>query len=330
MDGNDRFRLVSYLILFLIALTGVISMFGPRPQAELTTTFKPPASVGDLDAYLAEVESRVASIRPGLEKQIIWANPATKSRTPISIVYLHGFSASKGEIRPVPDMVARELGANLFFTRLTGHGADGPAMGTATVRDWMNDVAQALWIGEQLGERTVVISTSTGGTLITPFLTDSRWSPHVSAVVFVSPNFGLKARGSSLMTAPFAGLLVRMILGENREMVATNDVQKYVYTTRYPAQSLLPMAALVKAVQEIPFQSLTTPALFYYAQDDMVVDAEKTNSVYQAWGGQKAKATPGDVEDPSRHVIAGDAFSPSGTNPAASTITNWLKTVLKY
>ena len=67
-------------------------------------------------------------IRPGLQKEIVWANPATKTKTPLAIVYIHGFSASKGEVRPLPDKVASALGANLFFTRLTGHGEDGAAM----------------------------------------------------------------------------------------------------------------------------------------------------------------------------------------------------------
>ena len=92
-------------------------------------------------------------IRPGLQKEIVWADPATKAKTPLAIVYIHGFSASKGEVRPLPDKVAAALGANLFYTRLTGHGQDGAAMANGSVNAWINDYAEAIAIGRAIGDR---------------------------------------------------------------------------------------------------------------------------------------------------------------------------------
>ncbi|TIW76048.1 MAG: alpha/beta hydrolase, partial [Mesorhizobium sp.] len=68
----------------------------------------------DPQAYVANVEAAVPNIRDGLEKEIVWANPMVHAKTPLSIVYIHGFSASKGELRPLPDDVADQLDANLF------------------------------------------------------------------------------------------------------------------------------------------------------------------------------------------------------------------------
>ena len=66
-----------------------------------------PKAIGDdPEAYLAREEAAVPDIRDGLEKEIIWANPMVHARTPLAIVYIHGFSASKGEVRPLPDKVA--------------------------------------------------------------------------------------------------------------------------------------------------------------------------------------------------------------------------------
>ena len=57
------------------------------------------------------------------------------------------------------------LGANLFYTRLTGHGQDGAAMAEGSVNAWINDYAEAMAIGRAIGDKVVVIGTSTGASL---------------------------------------------------------------------------------------------------------------------------------------------------------------------
>ena len=109
-------------------------------------------------------EALIDGIRKTAAKEVIWARE-DRARTPLSLVYVHGFSASKAELRPVPDRAAERLGANLFFTRLTGHGRDGAAMGTARAEDWMRDMAEAVAVGKALGERVVLMGTSMGGAL---------------------------------------------------------------------------------------------------------------------------------------------------------------------
>ena len=64
---------------------------------------------------------KIRGILPWTKKRIIWNNPNLKSKSEIAFIYIHGFSASLGEIRPVPDILVENLNANLF-TRLSGHG----------------------------------------------------------------------------------------------------------------------------------------------------------------------------------------------------------------
>ena len=92
----------------------------------------------DIDLYLERAEASVPNLRAGAQKEVLWAD-ASREKTPISIVYLHGYSASRVEISPVAERVARHLGANLFLTRLAGHGRDGPAMAEPRLSDWMAD-----------------------------------------------------------------------------------------------------------------------------------------------------------------------------------------------
>ncbi|GIV58500.1 MAG: hypothetical protein KatS3mg042_1413 [Rhodothermaceae bacterium] len=133
------------------ALMGLLWMLGPRPAVEEPAGR--PVLPGDLDAYLAAAEARFDDLRPGVEKAIVWADPATRSRTPLAVVYLHGFSATREETRPLCDTLAARLGANLFYTRLTGHGRTGEALAAATASDWLRDALEALAIGQRLGER---------------------------------------------------------------------------------------------------------------------------------------------------------------------------------
>lgn len=159
-----RRRILTALVVLAVSLA-VLYAVGPRVPVDTRITFDASAIGDDPAAYLDRSESRVSGIRDGLEKEIVWADPMIHVKTPISIVYIHGFSASKGEVRPLPDQVAEEFGANLFYTRLKGHGQDSAAMGTATVNDWLNDYAEALAIGREIGEKVVVIATSTGAAL---------------------------------------------------------------------------------------------------------------------------------------------------------------------
>ncbi len=80
----------------------------------------------DIDTWLTMREADVKGVRAGCAKQIVWADGVRK--TPISVVYVHGFSATGAEVRPLPDLLAKALGANLYFTRLKGHGQDGIAL----------------------------------------------------------------------------------------------------------------------------------------------------------------------------------------------------------
>ena len=58
--------------------------------------------------------------------------------------------------------------AQIFIlTRLNGHGRDGDALADAALGDWLNDVSEAMAIGEQLGKKIILVSVSTGGTLST-------------------------------------------------------------------------------------------------------------------------------------------------------------------
>eukprot|EP01035_Chromulina_nebulosa_P043338 gene43338-58702_t len=118
------------LIDLTAILTAGVLMFGSRTPVDTTVSFEPSQIGGDVEAYLAESESVISGLRPSGRKEIVWADPATRARTDVAVVFIHGFSASPSELRPFPDIIAKNLGANLFLTRLTimsgkGRSSDG-------------------------------------------------------------------------------------------------------------------------------------------------------------------------------------------------------------
>ena len=125
-----------------------------------------------------------------------------RTRTPLAVVYLHGFSATRQETAPFSARLARALGANLFEARLRGHGRSEAAMAEGTVEAWLEDGVEALAIGRRLGERVVLVGCSTGAALATWMLANGH-DQDVAGLVLFSPNFGTRHRGASLLTGPW-------------------------------------------------------------------------------------------------------------------------------
>jgi esterase/lipase len=313
--------------LVIIAIAAVAFVLGPQVKADTSVSFDPAAIGHDPEAYLASREAGVNGIRPGLQKEIVWADPATKARTPLAIVYIHGFSASKGEVRPLPDKVAAALGANLFYTRLTGHGQDNAAMAQGSVNAWINDYAEAVAIGRAIGDKVVVIGTSTGASLATFGASQPGLAKDLATIIAISPNYGMQAPGSNLLTLPWGGQLAELMIGKERSFKPQNALNASLWTTKYPTSAILPLAALTKLAYQTPVEAITIPALFVFSDDDRVVRPELTRELAGRWGARHELAPVEHSGDPFNHVIAGDALSPGTTQALADRIVAWVKTV---
>ena len=319
--------IINWLILMAVILASVW-IFGSREPAPLDVADVTLSPGLDLDHYLATRENAIGDVAPEVQKQIVWAD-APNTKTNVSIVYIHGFSASLMELRPVPDRVASALGANLFFTRLTGHGRGSTAMQGGTVAAWMEDVGEALAIGRALGRKTILMTTSTGGTLAAAAALDAAAMADVAGIIFVSPNFALQNAAAPLLTWPYARHWVPLIVGDMRQSKPRNAQHGRYWTTRYPTVALLPMAALVAAVDDAEFSAVTTPALFYFSPDDRVVRPDRTVEIAKKWGAATRIITPQltPQDDPLAHLIAGDIVSPGQTNFAVEQMLDWIRQI---
>ena len=133
---KKRYGFIGLIILLLI-----IGVLGPR--VDTTISLDTISLPKDLDLYLIASESQFDDITEGTEKKIVWAQEANQ-KTPISVVSFHGFSATRQELSPLADIVAKSLNANLFYTRLAGHGRGSAGMIQGSVNKWANDANEAI------------------------------------------------------------------------------------------------------------------------------------------------------------------------------------------
>ncbi len=310
------------VILATFVILGVVFALGPR--ASVDSTLRPVTLPADLEGYLAASEARFTDVRIGTQKTIVWADSA-KMKTSISVVYLHGFSATRQETRPLCDTVAARLGANLFYTRLTGHGRSDDAMAEATANAWLNDAKEALEIGRQLGEQVLLVGTSTGGTLAT-WLAAQENADDLLALVLISPNFAPQDPDARFLIWPWGKTIVRLVQGEYMIWTPHNDAQARYWNTRYPSESLVTMMSLVDLVEHTNLDAITSPALLIYSPLDQVVSADKIKKRFPEFGSTtKQLVALEDAGDPSNHVLAGAILSPENTEQVAELILEFVE-----
>lgn len=302
---------IALTILLILLALGAIFLAGPTaPISEARQPLHLPA---DLNEYLRTSEAQFDDIVPGTEKVIYWAH-TDQRKTPLSIIYLHGYSATRQETVPLSDLLAAELGANLFYTRLTGHGRTGEAMNEASVNDWFNDAIEAIEIGKRIGDKVIVIGVSTGGTLATWLAQQPEAQEALHALILISPNFSPRRADAQLLTLPWANHFVPLLIGPERSWQPHNPKHAEFWTERYPSIALIPMMTMVKFVGQSNLSEVRAPTLVIYAPDDTVVDPAATQRAFEKIGATiKRMQALENSSDKSHHVLAGDILAPQDT-----------------
>lgn len=312
-------------VLSVLAILVVVALLGPRVKIdEKVGDIKVPQ---DVDAFVKKQEARFSDIRPGTDKRIVWANKAKKQQTPVSIVFLHGFSASRQELVPLCDWLARDLGANLFYTRLRGHGRTGKALSQVSVNDWLYDGVEALQIGARLGQRVILVASSTGATLAT-WLMQRPEARSVGALVFTSPNFAPKDPNARMLLWPWGATIVRLILGKERSWKPKNALQAKYWTWRYPSHTLLPMMGLVSLAKKVDLDAVKTPLFIAYSPKDEVISPKAVKDAFGRFGSPNKKLhAVSEIPGEGNHIIAGNIVSPKRTKLLYKRILSFLRPI---
>ena len=284
-----------------------------------------PSELERLDGYLNQSESRIPNIRSNCEKKIVWHQGLVRRRA-FAIVYFHGFSASRMETWPLCDRLAQAIGANLFYTRLTGHGQDGSAMGTARVADWQTDALEALAIGRRIGEKIILIGTSTGGTLATWLAGQPELASRIHCLVLISPNFGPKNPVSMAALCPSVIRVFESFFGGWRSFSVTGADHAHYWTARYPIRAISTMMHLVKEAWQVDLGAATIPVLMLINPWDRVINVTLAVLRFSRFPGrQKRLVWFRENRDLGRHVLAGDILSPGCTSHVLTIIKSYLE-----
>jgi len=141
----------------------------------------------------------------------------------------------------------------------------------------------------------------------------------------LSPNYGLQAAGSGLLTWPWGGLLAELLIGKERSFEPVNEMHARLWTTYYPTSALLPLAGLTKLAAGTPVEQIHIPALFVFSDQDKVVRPDLTRAIAGRWGAPHELVAVERSDDPYNHVIAGDALSPSTTAGLSDRVAEWIR-----
>jgi len=303
-------------------IAGLLLFLFTGPGVTVDETIRPYSIGRDPDRYLENSESRY-DIKPENEKKIFWAHP-DRHRTGRAIICIHGYSASRKELSPVVENVAQKLGANLYFTRLSGHGLkNSDRFADATVNDFFNDMAESYAIGEKLGDSIIIVAVSTGVPLAVWFVDRFKEkAKKISALVCISANFRPANPASELLVLPRGRALAGIFLGEYYGWEPKNDLQRRFWTYRYPSRSVVTMMALVAHARRAVYEDIKIPSLFIYTEHDKAVSVDRIIEVYDKFSSRKKKLV--NLKEAKEHVLAGDAYSPETTSRVTGLITAFL------
>lgn len=217
-------------------------------------------------------QSAALHARPGNEERLVRYAPG---KTPLAILYIHGYGASRAEGEFILDKISSQLKANTYYLRLPGHGTNKEDHKNASPKDHLDTVITALRMMDRLGEKTIVVGTSMGGLLATYLA--AHYPEKMAGVVLVSPFYNFPGAVPRLVNHyP----IFRLFVALNPVRVSSHPVPpqednwtKYWYREQYfiSGKQLIGLARMI-ARDEV-FEKVSVPVLLlYYYKDEMHQD----------------------------------------------------------
>ena len=260
-------RFLKWLGILLVILIFVYFL-GPQPPTPKYNNQLPaiPSDAAALEKYIATNESK-HKLKPDNEARILWFNDSTKEKTNFAVVYLHGFSASQEEGDPVHQEFAKKFGCNLYLARLAEHGIDttNPLANYTAEKSWRSAV-EAYAIGRQLGQKVILVSTSTGSTLALKLCAEY---PEIAANIMMSPNIAINDPNAWMLNNHWGLQIAEIVEGKYRTTDDTSAISAQYWNHRYSTRSLVQLEELLEStMKESTFKKVTQPALMlYYFKD---------------------------------------------------------------
>jgi esterase/lipase len=230
------------------------------------------------------------------------------------VVYLHGFSSSQEEGAPIHKDFARRYGCNLFLSRLEDHGrADTNSFINLTPHNYIESAKEAIAIGNLIGEKTIVISCSTGSTLAA-FLS-AKNPDKIWANIMYSPNIDLYDPTSAALTWPWGKQIAEMSFGGEYNRINYSPAAAQYWNAVYHLNGVLAVKSLINQTMKPEiFKKISQPLLlgYYYRNEeeqDNVVSVEAMKDFFMQVNTSDNEKIMVAFPDAGRHVIASHVLS---------------------
>lgn len=261
--------------LLIPAILIIAYLLGPNPSTPVYSNDMPavPAEPVALASFIKQQEA-AHTIKPDNEARVVWANDSSKNKTEYALVYLHGFTASQGEGDPVHRNLAKKFGCNLYLSRLAEHGIDTTEpMVNLTADNYWESAKQALAIGKQLGNKVILVGTSTGGTLALKLAAEY---PDVYALILLSPNIAINDPTAWILNNPW-GLQIARLVKSSKYIDSEDSTEAYrkYWTYHYRIEAAVTLEELVEtSMNKKTFEKVKQPTLtLYYYKDNIHQDS---------------------------------------------------------
>lgn len=256
-------------ITFPIVLVFAVYFLGPEPDLPEWSEDSPvvPLQPDELEKYVAANESK-HKLKPDNEARILWED-SSRRKTEYSVVYLHGFSASQEEGDPIHEQFAKAFGCNLYLPRLADHGVDTTEQLLYFTPDrWWKSSKEALAIGRAIGEKVIIMSTSTGGTMA--LILAAEYPQDVFALINMSPNIALNDPLAWIANNPWGLQLARIVKGGDylipKESPGVDTVLDYRYWNhKYRLEAACQLQEMLESkMNQTTFERVKQPSLTLY------------------------------------------------------------------
>lgn len=296
---------IAGILLLLIIL---IYFLGPKPGVPKYSNHLPelPSTATKLEEYITVKESS-QPLKTDNQARIIWNDSSQKNKTAYAVVYLHGFSASQEEGDPVHTNFAKRYGLNLYLARLADHGiiTKDPLL-KLTAEELWKSAKEAFAIGKQLGDKVILIATSTGGTLALKLAAEYD---DIAGLILLSPNVAINDDAAKLLNNPWGLQLARMIKGKFMVARDTTEIYKRYWYHRYRMESTVQLQELLETTMKgSVFEKIKEPVLLmYYFKDeenqDRVVKVSAMQRMFNQLGTDSTLKMETAIPGAGDHVI---------------------------
>ncbi|MBS1640021.1 MAG: alpha/beta fold hydrolase [Bacteroidetes bacterium] len=320
-------------IVAIVSILLIIYLLGPKPQTPIYNINLPivPDNSAALINYIQATES-AHKIKPDNEARIIWNNDSLKQKTEYAIVYLHGFSASQEEGNPVHKNIAKQFGCNLYLARLSQHGIDTTdELQNLTADNYWESAKQAYAIGKELGDKVILMGTSTGASLA---LQLAATYTDVAGLILMSPNIEINDPNAWILNNHWGLQIARMVVkSKYRDIKNKSNAYKQYWNTHYRLESAVALEELLETtMNKTTFNKITQPTLvLYYYKDeqhqDNVVKVSAIKNMFNELATHANEKKLIAVPNAENHVLSSPIQSKDIITPQKE-ITAFLKEVI--